>query len=936
MRFVVFAVALATCFSATDAASRCLKPHMHTYTMCMHESNSKYQTAQTDTCRQKLVHAMTNCREKVNAVNVEARVREAVDWEMMRCRQARKQFAECQELFEILTTSGGKTKPTSAQQQMHITREMKKSLGEVVRDCMQQARGDQGLKDECIYAKAKNQIETSVNWIATNNEILQKVEEGALLLVGEHLRECYQNASNYVEKMDCMKPGNHIDDACRDARGGMPCSEAFKRKAMSAKSTDSVASLMEACATIAKENALPASSCRRNNMADVKDALAKSTGKAPGDIKDIDALKTILKGGNDRILMAMKTCSAFAEEERATCMADIKDTLSKAEGRSVNSISDLELRKRTEMARAKDAGERMQACMESAGDDDSKIQACHEARKEALTQSGSEPTEDELAKFAFESAAEAAKVAREACARIPETECKHNVGEAIRRALGAKTVPLLDERQIQIRAAYKASLENATACLEAEDGLCPDLFLAFEEFGGYPSTMCCQAMTKICMECRAKAETARAAMKKRFANEAISIAQKEAFSICGLIINQTIDGDKCLQDARAEVSKLARLYSAVHTDGEYGFLGNEREAKLRSIGESFMTCMQAKVDKKTCIAKRDHAQHILNVEAKGSFIAKRAQAELLRTAGEMCTKVDVKACRERAKEQAIAGGMPVNEYAQRKRMAEIKGAAMAFADCIVGVEPTMRYRCSEHGLARYMNISGVENNVTYIKLMHRIETLGRHIANGNATKLVGREKVSVAIQTKTNGRCRHEISDAFIRHLKGLYGSGEDSAGKRKMLKDIWRPSCRVVDGKAEYSTWVGARGMNATDIEEVSMILRDKIQNSIYPGTHRRLFWRSRGLTENGNVLVEAYASQEIVECADGDRSCVYDLDSEAPIEDGNANTACGNGNCCGPGTKFENGKCVVDYYSALANCADGDNEVACGISGVTGCTDA
>eukprot|EP00505_MAST-04D_sp_SCG-Rhode-Island_P005594 Stramenopile-MAST_4_protein_5594 len=406
MRFVVFAVALATCFSATDAASRCLKPHMHTYTMCMHESNSKYQTAQTDTCRQKLVHAMTNCREKVNAVNVEARVREAVDWEMMRCRQARKQFAECQELLEILTTSGGKTKPTSAQQQMHITREMKKSLGEVVRDCMQQARGDQGLKDECIYAKQRIRSKRALTGSPPTMKFFRKLKREPSFL----LESIYGNAIKMLQTT----------------------------KAMSAKSTDSVASLMEACATIAKENALPASSCRRNNMADVKDALAKSTGKAPGDIKDIDALKTILRGGNDRILMAMKTCSAFAEEERATCMADIKVTLSKAEGRSVNSISDLELRKRTEMARAKDAGERMQACMESAGDDDSKIQACHEARKEALTQSGSEPTEDELAKFAFESAAEAAKVAREACARIPETECKHNVGEAIRRALGAK------------------------------------------------------------------------------------------------------------------------------------------------------------------------------------------------------------------------------------------------------------------------------------------------------------------------------------------------------------------------------------------------------------------------------------------------------------------------------------------------------------------
>lgn len=74
----------------------------------------------------------------------------------------------------------------------------------------------------------------------------------------------------------------------------------------------------------------------------------------------------------------------------------------------------------------------------------------------------------------------------------------------------------------------------------------------------------------------------------------------------------------------------------------------------------------------------------------------------------------------------------------------------------------------------------------------------------------------------------------------------------------------------------------------------------------------------------------------SDGDRNCVYDLESEAPMEDGNPDTLCGNANCCGPGTKFENGKCVVDYFSALALCADGDNGMACGISGVTGYTDA
>merc|ERR1719213_239185 len=97
--------------------------------------------------------------------------------------------------------------------------------------------------------------------------------------------------------------------------------------------------------------------------------------------------------------------------------------------------------------------------------------------------------------------------------------------------------------------------------------------------------------------------------------------------------------------------------------------------------------------------------------------------------------------------------------------------------------------------------------------------------------------------------------------MKGATGA----TAELKKLKSSTPSTCRVVDGKSQYTTVVDAKDLSETEIDTVSDKFALDLASKKYKNSKRR-----RLLAEESTT--NSYAAQEVTECADGDAECESD----------------------------------------------------------------
>merc|ERR1719213_632762 len=97
--------------------------------------------------------------------------------------------------------------------------------------------------------------------------------------------------------------------------------------------------------------------------------------------------------------------------------------------------------------------------------------------------------------------------------------------------------------------------------------------------------------------------------------------------------------------------------------------------------------------------------------------------------------------------------------------------------------------------------------------------------------------------------------------MKGATGATPEL----KKLKGSTSSTCRVVDGKSQYTTVVDAKDLSQTEIDTVSDKFAVDLASKKYKNSKRR-----RLLAEESTT--NSYAAQEVTECAEGDADCEND----------------------------------------------------------------
>ena len=141
--------------------------------------------------------------------------------------------------------------------------------------------------------------------------------------------------------------------------------------------------------------------------------------------------------------------------------------------------------------------------------------------------------------------------------------------------------------------------------------------------------------------------------------------------------------------------------------------------------------------------------------------------------------------------------------------------------------------------------------------------LGKNIKDGVKTKLVEKKKVSVTSETSGNA-CDDTVKAGVKTAIDNMKGVG-GATPELKKLKSSTPSTCRVVDGKSQYTTVVDAKDLSQTEIDTVSDKFALDLASKKYKNSKRR-----RLLAEESTT--NSYAAQEVTECADGDAECASD----------------------------------------------------------------
>jgi hypothetical protein len=847
----------------------CMPPIHKNYITCMIDAKWTSQSDDTKTaaCETKLKDGMSDCGLATSANAVRGEKGKATNGFMAKCGM--RTDACKQQLKYIQMRTDSLSDLEIAKDKGKLLSAAPEVVAEKMTACMKAALGDQAKKDACISNNATKALAMALGRTPTKTEVKDMVNQGAIERTGDIMALCYLNATSDAEKNKC-NTDQTILDACTSARGGLNCTVADLKRAAQAKAKREMDNLLKGCMDLAGSNKAAINSCRKSNEAQFREKLAEATGKKVGDIKDATVKKLQQDSGKDAVRDSLKMCTG---NDRTLCQKAAKDAFARALGKDIADITDTDLKRASQKASAKDLMNEMKACMEDAADSNARKACATTSAKSALKKTslgGTEPSEGKVKLFLKKGAEEAVKTTRFSCSNATSSTCKTSVERAIAASLGKQISELknVEVKRIVLKGSLSNAVEEARACAQAKKdkttgtASCKKPIDAFVETAGETKPTGSMLSTK----------------KMNVAKNAMKAAQTEAKLVC------LEEADKaavksCLEEATADLDDVAGVLLEDVKDQEKRAkkkVQASKRATVSVVGESLRGCMEAASEKSAgqvaaaktaCLDEVKTQLDKLGDAESADDVLKKFRANIM-TGAKDCDASDQKNCRSDAKAEAIASGMEAREYQQTKRLAEIKGAAETYADCKDGGSDDAI--CSEQAKATYLGISGAAS-AQYDSAKDKIERLGKKLADGAVTKLVPRDSMAVAVATDgtvCNDGAKSDFSQKVSEKAKAANPKlGASSAGK-----------CRVVDGKAEYSTTVTAKGMSADDIDAASKNVAQAL-NSLSISTSRR-----RRQILGTITATEAYASQESELCAEGDTACDGTAPSDTTTSGGSA----------------------------------------------------
>ena len=726
--------------------------------------------------------------------------------------------------------------------------------------------GNNAAKMACMLREGKKSIASAGGRNLTDVEVLEKIKEGAMQQAAEAVKNCTRDATTRAAKRNC-KTGTLAKSKCKEANGGKDCSDVDLIKGVKNQVTKDLRGLMETCVS-SKTTSTDKENCRKSKTKDFKNKIAEAEGKDLSELRDSDVMEFIKKGARNAIMDTVSLCNSTDAKDRQRCAMEGKKAMAETLGKSVDQVKEFEFKRFAKKGKASKVAEAMKACMELAGSDATKRKDCaeNEAKRVMKENSldGAEPNKAKVMEFLKEASKEAAKSTRKNCieAGSAKAACDAEVKKAIAASLGKaeNEVTEFETKEVERKAALESALDAARDCYLARKdnatATCENPVDRFKESAG--KTNPSEAVKQKAMEMKVKLETLRS-------------SAKESRKLCLEKATKT-EVTTCLNEAKTEEDGVAGVLFSGSTTLDKKKQRAQREANVDVLGDVFGSCMKAATDdgsRTACKTAFEANKEKLGESEKSSNLLKRARANLLIEPAEACDATDLKKCRDAAKEEATRNGMPEREYGQVKRVAEIKGAAQEWTACSEG--GATDDKCHELAKEKFVEISGAKAE-DYLKkptpdakqtVKERVGKLGKDLKDGKKTKLVEKKKVSVTSETSGNA-CDDTVKagvKSAIDEMKGDTGATPEL----KKLKGSTSPTCRVVDGKSQYTTVVDAKDLSQTEIDTVSDKFAVDLASKKYKNSKRR-----RLLAEESTT--NSYAAQEVTECAEGDADCEND----------------------------------------------------------------
>jgi len=745
--------------------------------------------------------------------------------------------------------------------------EIEKEMSKGAEACFQDKSKSTEQQRKCADEKGREAAE-KLGKKLTDVELKKMQQEGGRKEAAKIVKNCTEKATTREEKMAC-RTSKAAKEACFKSNGGYTCTDTDLMEGAEDDATENTQKEMSKCARLntTKEK----TKCRSDKTSDIRAIIdAAGLGNAES-IKDSDVKEYIRRGAENAISNSISVCNST---DLQTCYDDAKQMFKDASGDE--NATDYDFERSANSGKKNKVAEDMKACKRNAGSDKQKLADCRKLAKSSMKQNsldGKEPTEAEVENFLSEAAGEAVKKAKVACRKTSnKTVCDALAMDIIAATKGkdAKDVTKFERKEVEEKAAISSAVDNARDCLKARKdnatATCKDPFDAY---------------TEVSSKAEPTDEKKKKLAKEKLKVAALKNAVKEARKVC-LEKGTKEEGETCLTQAKTDEDEVSEILFP-GKDAEARKKKREiaeKEANIDVLGSVFGACMKTagsdKSKKDACMTELNNKKDKLGESEDTKKLLKRARTNLLIEPAEACDGADLKSCREAAKEAAKDAGMPEKEYAQTKKLAEVKGAANTWAAC--SDSGSTDSECDDVAKEKFVEISGSVASAYEEKptpdakqtVKERVKKMGKAIKDGKETKLYEKKKVIITIVT-SGTKCDKKVIDEFKENVEKMRNSAKATAEQKK-ISGVAKPSCRVVDDQAEYNTAADTKDLKTADeYDKVTTDSGASLASLKYKTTTRRRLL----LTEVSTT--SSYAAQDVTECVADDTECQED----ASIED-------------------------------------------------------
>mmetsp|Transcript_18919 Transcript_18919/g.44455 ORF Transcript_18919/g.44455 Transcript_18919/m.44455 type:complete len:537 (+) Transcript_18919:3-1613(+) len=290
----------------------------------------------------------------------------------------------------------------------------------------------------------------------------------------------------------------------------------------------------------------------------------------------------------------------------------------------------------------------------------------------------------------------------------------------------------------------------------------------------------------------------------------------------------------------------------------------QRKATRLALGDEFTACKRAAASPeghKACDDQLRLSKVAAGVDGDLEDLLQQYRADVLQEASN-CGIADPKECRMKAKGEAKVSGMKEREYGVLRKIGAMREGAEEWAACTEAGGASAI--CHEFATWQLSTVSGV--NVSYVdsKTLAQVENLADALMKGLRVVLIRRKRLQIAVGTN-NGTCVSELEDQMVAKCE------EAALGNGTKGNSTKRP-CRLVEELAEYGAYF------AVNLEDSEMVPLSEAVATWLQGKELiepfSLHLSERPLT----LVLQAYASQDLAECAEGDLFCQSDAVGDPP----------------------------------------------------------